>query len=199
MYNPDHASLLSLPLIAKAIVTLPLAAATPHLYWMWPICHRLDSGNSDKIWHPDLGATPCAADVRRGSPRLGPRSAPATPPLSRFAKKGVIHLAIELVHVQCGSEPVQRLASYGPNTAPSRIAIERHRGRSSYVEEGVRLLELARNAQRLFEKQEPREKCRLLNFVVSNCTWKRGELVANLRQPFDLLALTTARRRTCGG
>jgi site-specific DNA recombinase len=63
----------------------------------------------------------------------------------------------------------------------------------------VRLLELARNAQRLFEKQEPREKCRLLNFVVSNCTWKRGELVANLRQPFDLLALTTARRRNCGG
>jgi hypothetical protein len=37
-----------------------------------------------------------------------------------------------------------------------------------------RLLELARNAQRLFEKQNPREKRRLLNFVVSNCTWKGG-------------------------
>jgi site-specific DNA recombinase len=71
--------------------------------------------------------------------------------------------------------------------------IERHRvADQSYLEEGVRLLELARNAQRLFEKQEPREKRRLLNFVVSNCTWKRGELVATLRQPFDLLAETTA-------
>jgi site-specific DNA recombinase len=71
--------------------------------------------------------------------------------------------------------------------------IERHRAADqSYLEEGVRLLELARNAQRLFEKQEPREKRRLLNFVVSNCTWRGGELVANLRQPFDLLAETTA-------
>jgi DNA invertase Pin-like site-specific DNA recombinase len=71
--------------------------------------------------------------------------------------------------------------------------IERHRAADqSYLEEGVRLLELARNAQRLFEKQEPREKRRLLNFVVSNCTWKGGELVVNLRQPFDLLAETTA-------
>jgi hypothetical protein len=56
----------------------------------------------------------------------------------------------------------------------------------------VRLLELARNAQRLFEKQEPREKRRLLNFVVSNCAWKGGELIVNLRQPFDLLAETAA-------
>ena len=71
--------------------------------------------------------------------------------------------------------------------------IERHQTADrSYLEEGVRLLELARNAQRLFEKQEPREKRRLLNFVVSNCTWKDGELLADLRQPFDLLSETTA-------
>jgi site-specific DNA recombinase len=71
--------------------------------------------------------------------------------------------------------------------------IERHQAADqSYLEEGVRLLELARNAQRLFEKQEPREKRRLLDFVVANCTWKGGELVANLRQPFDLLAETTS-------
>jgi site-specific DNA recombinase len=71
--------------------------------------------------------------------------------------------------------------------------IERHQAADqSYLEEGVRLLELARNAQRLFEKQEPREKRRLLDFVVSNCTWKGGKLVANLRQPFDLLAETTS-------
>jgi len=49
-----------------------------------------------------------------------------------------------------------------------------------------------RNAQKLFERQEPREKRRLLNFVVSNCTWEDGEVVATFRQPFDLLAETTA-------
>jgi hypothetical protein len=71
--------------------------------------------------------------------------------------------------------------------------IERHQAADrSYLDEGVQLFELARNAQRLFEKQEPREKRRLLNFLVSNCTWKGGELVADLRQPFDLLAETTA-------
>jgi site-specific DNA recombinase len=60
------------------------------------------------------------------------------------------------------------------------------------MDEGVLLLELARNAQRLFAKQEPREKRRLLNFVLSNCTWEDGEVVATFRQPFDLLAQTTA-------
>src|SRR5947209_829840 len=47
-------------------------------------------------------------------------------------------------------------------------------------------------AQRLFERQEPRQKRRLLNFVLSNCTWEDGEVVATFRQPFDLLAETTA-------
>lgn len=59
-----------------------------------------------------------------------------------------------------------------------------------YMDEGVQLLELARNAQRLFAKQEPREKRRLLNFLLSNCTWEDGKVVATFRQPFDLLAET---------
>ena len=43
--------------------------------------------------------------------------------------------------------------------------IERHQDADkSYLDEGVQILELARNAQRLFEQQEPREKRRLLNF-----------------------------------
>jgi len=71
--------------------------------------------------------------------------------------------------------------------------IERHQeADKSYMDEGVQILELARNAQRLFERQEPRQKRRLLNFVLSNCTWDDGEVVATFRQPFDLLAETTA-------
>ena len=71
--------------------------------------------------------------------------------------------------------------------------IDRHQeADKSYMDEGVQILELARNAQRLFERQEPREKRRLLNFVLSNCTWEDGEVVATFRQPFDLLAETTA-------
>ena len=67
--------------------------------------------------------------------------------------------------------------------------IERHQNADkSYLDEGIALLELARNAQRLFASQEPREKRRLLNFVLSNCTWEDGEVVATFRQPFDMLA-----------
>ena len=62
----------------------------------------------------------------------------------------------------------------------------------SYMDEGAQILELARNAQQLFERQEPRQKRRLLNFVLSNCTWEDGEVVATFREPFDLLAETTA-------
>ena len=51
----------------------------------------------------------------------------------------------------------------------------------SYVTEGVRILELTQNAKRLFEAQERREKRRLLNFVLSHCTWKGGCLTANFR------------------
>ena len=71
--------------------------------------------------------------------------------------------------------------------------IERHEeAEQYYMEEGLRILELARNAQGLFERQPAREKRRLLNFVLSNCTWDDGDVVATFRQPFDLLAETTA-------
>ncbi len=60
------------------------------------------------------------------------------------------------------------------------------------MDEGVQILELARNAKLLFERQEPREKRRLLNFLLSNCSWEDGKVVATFRQPFDLLAQTTA-------
>ena len=66
--------------------------------------------------------------------------------------------------------------------------IERHQeADKSYLDKGVVLLDLARNAQRLFAMQEPREK-RRLNFVLSNCSWEDGEVVATFREPFDMLA-----------
>src|SRR5712691_6833056 len=66
-----------------------------------------------------------------------------------------------------------------------------------YLDEGVRLLELAQSAQRLFAKQEPHEQRRMLNFVLSNSTWKNDELSVTFRQPFDLIA-QTATSGPCG-
>jgi DNA invertase Pin-like site-specific DNA recombinase len=62
----------------------------------------------------------------------------------------------------------------------------------SYLEEGARLIDLAHGSQRLFAKQDAREQRRVLNFVLSNSTWKNGELNVSYRQPFDLIAEATA-------
>ena len=71
--------------------------------------------------------------------------------------------------------------------------IEKHQNANfSYLEEGVRLLELAQKASSLYEKQEMREKRRILDFLFSNCLWKNGALIPHYRKPFDLLALTNS-------
>jgi hypothetical protein len=71
--------------------------------------------------------------------------------------------------------------------------IERHgEAQESYMKSGVQLLELARDASRLFGQQAPNEKRRLLNLVLSTCGWNRGQVRANFRQPSELLAETAA-------
>jgi hypothetical protein len=71
--------------------------------------------------------------------------------------------------------------------------ITRHQAADrSYLEEGARLIDLAHSSQHLCAKQEPHEQRRLLNFVLSNSTWKNGELAATYRQPFDLIAEAAA-------
>lgn len=67
--------------------------------------------------------------------------------------------------------------------------IERHQAADQhYLEEGITILEMARNARRLFDHEQPMEKRRLLNFVCSNSAWANGELNATLRQPFGFIA-----------
>jgi site-specific DNA recombinase len=58
----------------------------------------------------------------------------------------------------------------------------------SYMDEGVTLLTLAKDAQRLFEGRPAEDKRRLLNFVLSNSTWSDGQLTPTFRQPFNLIA-----------
>jgi len=71
-----------------------------------------------------------------------------------------------------------------------RAIAEHQQANRSYMEEGVLLMELSNRAVELFEKQEPSEKRRLLDFVVSNCTWAHGKLTVEFRQPFGILAVT---------
>lgn len=72
---------------------------------------------------------------------------------------------------------------------------EHQNANQSYLTEGVKLLELASRARRLFEVRESSEKRQLLNFVLSNSSWRGGVLTPEFRKPFDLLALTAVEAR----
>jgi site-specific DNA recombinase len=71
----------------------------------------------------------------------------------------------------------------------SRSVEEHQNANTSYMDEGIRLPELAQRAPELFDRQSADEKRRLLDFVLSNCSWKGGRLTATFRQPFDILAV----------
>jgi len=77
--------------------------------------------------------------------------------------------------------------------------IEAHQtANRSYIEDGIKLLELARRAHELFESQPAAEKRKLLDFVLSNSRWKDGHLEADYRQPFDLIASAAFAHRQAG-
>ena len=72
-----------------------------------------------------------------------------------------------------------------------RRSIELHeKANESYLYDGVRILELAKDAYRLYSEQDMGEKRRLLQIVFSNCTWADGKLTPTYRKPFDLLVKT---------
>jgi site-specific DNA recombinase len=70
-------------------------------------------------------------------------------------------------------------------------SIDKHREATEvYFAEGAKILELASRCQDLFARQPSQEKRKLLEFVLSNCSWSHGELTPTFRQPFDLLVDT---------
>jgi hypothetical protein len=71
----------------------------------------------------------------------------------------------------------------------------------SYINEGIRILELAHRAPQLFESQSPEKKRKLLDSVLSNRTYKERRLEAKYRQSFDLIvaAAQTDRANSSGG
>lgn len=60
------------------------------------------------------------------------------------------------------------------------------------IDNGKRLLELSQKAASLYSAQIPAEKRKLLNSLYSNSTWAGGELTANYRKPFDMIAVSNS-------
>jgi len=67
--------------------------------------------------------------------------------------------------------------------------IKAHRNANlNYYETGTQILELANRAYDLYLKQERHEQRKLLDTILSNCTFYRGTLCPTYRKPFDILA-----------
>ena len=68
-----------------------------------------------------------------------------------------------------------------------------------YVVTGLKILELAKDAPRLFATQNSAEQARLLKTLVSNCTFDRGSLSVTYVKPFDLLVEGNEKGEWLGG
>jgi len=73
----------------------------------------------------------------------------------------------------------------------SRVQVEiaKHQAASiSYVQTGVQILELANRAYDLYLAQNNFERRKLLDILLSNCTFYQATLYPTYRKPFDILA-----------
>jgi len=69
-----------------------------------------------------------------------------------------------------------------------REAIEKHeKANVNYLAQGTQILELAKKAYSLYLGQDPTEKRKLLNILLSNCTFDSGNLYPTYNRPFDML------------
>lgn len=67
--------------------------------------------------------------------------------------------------------------------------MNRYRGANKhYIDEGVKILELANTAYLLYKKQNAYQKVRLLKIVQSNCLWDGVSARPEYRKPFDIPA-----------
>jgi DNA invertase Pin-like site-specific DNA recombinase len=123
---------------------------------------------------------------------------------SAFHKEAIMHLQSEYTRLQARLDAMyddkldckisaeffdRKATEWQKEQTRLLCCMEDHQNANkTYLDEGVNLLELVSNAHKLFELQLPHEKRRLLRFVLSNCTWKDGELQPTFKQPFDLLA-----------
>ena len=62
---------------------------------------------------------------------------------------------------------------------------------ASYVEKGVQLMELARQAPMLFKSMTPDEKREIVNLVLSNPRIENGSLRYDFKKPFSMFVNVT--------
>ncbi len=64
-------------------------------------------------------------------------------------------------------------------------------------EQGIRLLEIARNAQEFYRKQGQAERAALLGFILSGSILQGDKVVSAFKSPFDIIHRIAQEARAC--
>jgi site-specific DNA recombinase len=80
-----------------------------------------------------------------------------------------------------------------------RETSQHERASQNYSVTGSKILELAKNAHKLFLQHDSRDQARLLKTLLSNCSFDRGSLVPAYVKPFDLLVAGNETGNWLGG
>jgi site-specific DNA recombinase len=82
----------------------------------------------------------------------------------------------------------RNVSAWREEQAQIRTRIERHeKADQNYIEQGIRLLELARNAQEFFRTHGQAERAALLAFILPSSTLDQDRVAPAFKPPFDII------------
>ncbi len=92
------------------------------------------------------------------------------------------------------------VSAWREEQAKVRARIERHeKADQDYIEQGIRLLEIARNAQEFYRTHRQAERTALLGFILSGSTLKDDQVVSTFKPPFDIIQRIAQEARATRG
>ncbi|MCX7038830.1 MAG: recombinase zinc beta ribbon domain-containing protein, partial [Spirochaetes bacterium] len=82
----------------------------------------------------------------------------------------------------------RNVSQWREEQAQTRARIERHeKADQNYIEQGIRLLEIARNAQESYRSHSQAERTALLGFILPGSTLKNDQVLPAFKPPFDII------------
>jgi hypothetical protein len=92
----------------------------------------------------------------------------------------------------------RNVAQWREEQAQVRARIERHeKADQNYIEQGIRLVELARNASEFYRNQGQAERAALLRFLMPGSSLQGDRVVPAFKPPFDIIHRIAQEARAC--
>jgi len=92
----------------------------------------------------------------------------------------------------------RNVSQWREEQAQIRARIERHeKADQNYIEQGIRLVEIARNASEFYRNQGQAERAALLRFLMPGSSLQGDRVVPAFKPPFDIIHRIAQEARTC--